>query len=532
MEMSTFDYIVVGAGSAGCAVANRLSESGRSSVLLLEAGGPDRNPWIHIPMGFGKTIVNKKLTWNYSTAPSPGLGGRTIFTPSGKVLGGSSSINGLVYTRGQREDFDSWQQDGNLGWSYDEVLPFFRKSEDQENGPDDFHGSGGPLSVSNLIDRNPLSRAFTQSALNAGFPSNDDFNGSSQEGVGDFQMTARVGKRASSAAAFLASAKRRRNFTLKIDVEVEKLLLENGRVIGVSYTTDGHAQTVAARQAVILSAGAINSPVILQRSGIGRGQWLQDAGVQVQHELRGVGANLHDHVQARLVLKSRRYQTLNDKVKSPLAKIRMGVEYLLFRRGPLTSSGAQVGGFLRTRPDLERPDILVMFMPFSSTDYRKGLDEFSGFSISAFQLRPQSRGSVRLRSDNRMEQPVIQPNYLVAESDQQAVLTGLRIARAIAATDPLRREIEREERPGIDISSDDELLSYIRSSASSVYHACGTCKMGSGLDAVVDSRLRLRGLEGLVVADASIMPSIVSGPTNATAIMIGERAASFLLEDA
>jgi choline dehydrogenase len=529
--MDEFDYIVIGAGSAGCALAARLSESGRHTVLLLEAGGPDTNPWIHIPVGYGKTFVNEELTWPYSTEPSPGLNGRSIFTPSGRVLGGSSSINGLVYGRGQREDFDNWCQDGNPGWAYEDVLPFFRKSERQQRGASAFHGADGTLSVSDLTDHNPLCRAFLESAIAAGYSPNDDFNGARQEGFGYFQMTARNGRRNSSAVAFLSGARKRPNLSVKTNAEVERLLVKDRNVTGVSYVMGTALMQARARRSVVLSAGGINSPTILQRSGIGRPEWLKDAGIEVVHELNGVGDNLHDHIQSRLVLRSRRYPTLNTRIRNPFHMAMMGLQYVLLRKGPLTSAGAQVGGFVRSRPELDRPDVMVMFMPFSSTDYRKGLDTFAGFSISVLQMRPESRGTVRVRSADRMVAPVIQPNYLMAEKDQRTLIDGLRVARRIASMDPLRQEIEREERPGVDVESDGEFLSFIRATAGSVYHPVGTCRMGPGANAVVDSRLRVHGLEGLAVADASIMPSIVSGPTNATSIMIGERAAALILED-
>jgi choline dehydrogenase len=525
-----FDYIIVGAGSAGCAVAARLSEDGKNTVLLLEAGGRDTNPWIHIPVGFGKTFVNKALTWRFSTQPVPGLDGRSIFTPSGRVLGGSSSINGLVYARGQREDFDSWRQDGNPGWGYDDVLPYFRKSQNQQRGESMFHGVGGGLGVSDMGDPNPLADAFLASAQSLGHKRNDDFNGGTQEGVGAFQMTARNGRRSSSAMAFLRGAHGRANLAVKTGAEIERLIVDGRRVIGVLYARGSETHQARARRLVVLSAGGINTPAILQRSGIGRGAWLSDAGINVLHELPGVGDNLHDHVQARLVMRSRRLPTLNTRTRSLYQMGIMGLRYALLRRGPLASSGAQVGGFLRSRPEFDRPDVLAMFMPFSSTDYRKGLDPFAGFSISVFQLRPESRGTVRVRSADRHVPPEIQPNYLHAEKDRRALLDGLRLARRIAATEPLRQEIEREERPGLDVESDDEMLSFIRSTAGSVYHPVGTSRMGSGANAVVDAKLRVHGLEGLAIADASIMPSIVSAPTNATSIMIGEKAADLIRE--
>jgi choline dehydrogenase len=530
--MESFDYVIVGAGSAGCALAARLSESGRDSILVLEAGPRDTNPWIHIPLGFGKTFFNQQVNWCFTAEPSPQLDGREIFSPCGKVLGGSSSINGLVYSRGQREDFDGWFQAGNTGWSYDDVLPFFRKSEGQQHGENEFHGKDGPLSVSDVMGCHPLSEAFVESAVATGFPRNNDFNGVSQEGVGYFQMTARRGRRVSSSVAFMRATERRPNVALKTDATVERLIIESGRVTGVKYTQHGEEKIAQARRTVVLSAGSLNSPAILQRSGIGRGKWLQEAGIKVRHELSGVGANLQDHVQARLALRSRRFSTLNTDIRNPLKLARIGLQYAILRRGPLAFSGAQTGGFIRSRSDVVRPDINFLVIPFTSADLRKGLDPFPGFTIASVLLRPDSRGTVRVRSSSSKDAPLIDPRYLDAETDRATLMAGLRAARKIASVDPLRREIAREERPGPSVDSDDELLAYIRATASSVYHPVGTCKMGSGPDAVVDSRLRLHGLEGLVVADASIMPTIVSSATNAAAIMIGERAAAFLLESA
>lgn len=529
--MEEFDFIVVGAGSAGCALAARLSETAGHRVLLLEAGGRDLNPWIHIPLGYGKTFVNHNLTWQLSIEPSPGLNNRTLVTPLGRVLGGSSSTNGLVYCRGQRQDFDGWRQEGNVGWGYDDVLHFFKKSERQQRGPDAYHGTDGRLGVSDLADDNTLCKAFVQSALASGYGYNHDFNGEHQDGFGYFQMTAWNGRRNSSAVAFLSSARKRGNLTIRTHAEVEKLLVKDRRVFGVRYLTEGLSISVAARQSVILCAGAIHSPVLLQRSGIGPAHWLKQAGIDIVHALDGVGRNLHDHIQARLVLRSSRHSTLNTKVRSPLQMLKMGLQYALLRRGPLTTSGAQAGGFVRSRPELSRPDLMLMFIPFSSLDFRKGLDSFSAFSISVLQLRPESRGTVRVTSPKRTVPPAIQPNYLEVARDQHTLIEGLRIARRITEQSPLNGEIEREERPGSGIESDEDILSFIRASAGSVYHPVGTCKMGNDAGAVVDHRLRVHGLTGLAVADASIMPSIVSGPTNAASIMIGERAAELIQAD-
>jgi choline dehydrogenase len=381
-----------------------------------------------------------------------------------------------------------------------------------------------------MADPNPLCRSFVDSSLAAGYSSNGDFNGARQEGFGPFQMTARNGRRSSSAVAFLSGARKRANLAVKTHAEVERLLIKDRVVTGVRYLVGTTPMQALARCAVVLSAGAINSPAILQRSGIGRPAWLKDAGIEVAHALDGVGDNLHDHIQARLVLRSRRYPTLNTRIRNPFHMAAMGLRYALTRRGPLASSGAQAGGFVRSRPEVDRPDIMVMFLPFSSTDYRKGLDTFAGFTISVLQVRPESRGTVRVRSADMKVAPVIQPNYMTAPNDQRTLIDALRVARRITANNPLRQEIECEERPGTGAESDQDLLAYIRATASSVFHPVGTCKMGPDANAVVDARLRVHGLKVLVVADASIMPSIVSGPTNAASIMIGEKAAALILE--
>lgn len=532
MAEEEFDYIVVGAGSAGCVVADRLSEDGRKTVLVLEAGGRDSSPWIHIPIGYAKNLFNTKVNWCFSTEPEPELHNRSIYSPCGRVLGGSSSINGLVYIRGQREDFDSWRQDGNPGWGYEEVLPFFRKSEQQQLGASEFHGTDGPLAVSNQVTGNPLCHSFVESAKSMGIASNRDFNGATQEGVGYFQVTARKGRRISSAVAFLRRAERRENVALRVNAQVERLVMREGRAVDVIYRRGGEEMTAKARNTIILTAGALNSPAILQRSGIGRPEWLAEAGIAVSHELMGVGANLHDHLQSKLVIRSRDPVTLNDQTRSVFGLAKMALQYAVCRKGPLTSAAGQAGGFIRTRPELDRPDVQFHVMPFSSGDLRKGLDGFSGFTISACQLRPNSRGTLKIRSGKAEDHPLIRPNFLSKEIDRQTMVEGLRAARRITHTNPLASKINREERPGLDVQSDEELLSYVRETANPVYHPAGTCKMGPDADAVVDARLRVKGIAGLMVADASIMPTIVSGNTNATAIMIGERAAAFLKETA
>jgi len=532
-QAETFDYVVVGAGSAGCVVAARLSEDGRASVLVLEAGGRDTHPWIHVPIGFGKTFFDERVNWCLTTEPGPAIDGRRIFMPCGRVLGGSSSINGLVFQRGQREDFDQWQRLGNPGWSYDDVLPFFRRIERWQHGEDTHRGAGGPLAVSELPDIHPLSHAFVDSAVALGHARIADLNGAGRDGAGYFQVNVRHGRRVSSAVAFLRAAERRRNVSVRTGAEVGHLSLEGGRVTGLTYHRGGASFAVRARRSVVLCAGALHSPAILQRSGIGRGAWLQEAGIALRHELAGVGANLHDHVQARLVLRSARHPTLNT-LQHPLRRMAAGLQYALFRRGPMTFAGGQSGGFFDSRDEGRRPDVVMLLMPLSSMDYRQGLDRFAGFSVSCGLLRPLSRGTLRVRSAQHRDPPLIQPNYLAEPVDSATLVDALRLARRIAAADPMREEIDAEVRPGPDVQTDEALLAYVRASAGSIYHPVGTCRMGPPADphAVVDSRLRLHGLAGLTVADASVMPSIVSAPTHATTVMIGERAADFLLREA
>ncbi|WP_226553784.1 GMC family oxidoreductase [Celeribacter naphthalenivorans] len=529
--MERFDYIIVGAGSAGCVLADRLSEDGTRSVLVLEAGGRDSYPWIHIPLGYAKTFFNERLNWCFETEPIPGFDGRRGYAPQGKVLGGSSSINGLVYMRGVREDFDHWRELGNEGWGYDDVLPYFRLSEHQERGADAYHGVDGPLGVSDLRDEHPLNDAFIAASRAAGYDETPDFNGAQSEGVGRFQMTARNGRRASTAVSFLRRAERRPNVSLRTNVMVETLTLHEGRVTGLRYRVGDTTQDVEAKRLVVLSAGALNSPALLQRSGIGDPSVLGAAGVPVRHALPGVGKNLQDHVQARLVLEAKALPSVNLAVRNPLSLAAMGLRYAVLRRGPLAYAGGQSGGLLKTLPTLARPDIMYFVMPFSSADLRNGLDPFAGFTIAGCLQRPDSRGTVTISSPSAKDAPVIAPNFLDAPSDAETLVRGLRTARRIVGQAPLMGLVDREMRPGVDLQSDDELLAYVRSTASSVYHSAGTCRMGTGEDAVVDHRLRVHGLKGLAVADASIMPKIVSCPTNATAIMIGERAAPLLADE-
>lgn len=529
-----YDYIIIGAGSAGCVLANRLSADPSIRVLLLEAGGQDRNPWIHIPVGYFKTLHNPDTDWCFRTEPDPGLNGRSIDWPRGKTLGGSSSINGLLYIRGQRQDYDQWAQMGNRGWGYDDVLPFFRRSEAQERGADTFHGADGELSVSNMRAERDVCEAFIDAAVEMGVPRSDDFNGPEQEGAGYFQLTARKGRRCSAAQAFLKPVRNRRNLEILTHAHTQKVLLDNDnhRVTGVAFERSGQNNTASLKPGgeVILSAGAIGSPQILELSGIGRPDVLQAAGVPVRRALAGVGENLQDHLQIRLVYEVN-VPTLNDEVNHPLRRAGIGLQYALTRRGPMSMGASQVCIFARTLPDLETPDIQFHFQPLSADKPGLEMHDFSGITSSVCQLRPESRGSVHIRRADAAEHPLIRPNYLSAAADQLCAIRAVKFARAMTRTNALSPFIIREHVPSGPLDTDEQLLDAARNISQSIYHPVGTCRMGRDASAVVDDRLRVHGLAGLRVADASIMPTLTSGNTNAPAIMIGEKASDMVLAD-
>src|ERR1700746_3227005 len=485
-EPAEFDYVVVGAGSAGCVLAHRLSAHGKQSVLLLEAGPKDRNIWIHVPIGYAKLFKEKTVNWMYQTEPEPGLGGRQVFQPRGKVLGGSSSINGLLYVRGQHEDYDRWRQRGNVGWGYDDVLPYFKKAENQQRGANDYHGAGGPLSVSDWRHEDPLSEAFVKAAVESGIPFNPDFNGATQEGAGFFQTTTRRGRRASTAVAYLRPALQRGNLKVETSALGQRVLFDGRRAVGVEYQQEGGLRKARARREVLLSSGAYNSPQLLQLSGVGPAELLKQHGIDVVLDAAGVGNDLQDHMQVRIVMRWPQKIALHDIVNSPLRRLWAGVHYAASRKGALTIAAGTSGAFFKTSPRLATPDIQIHFIPFSTDKMGEKLHDFSGFTASVCQLRPESRGSLRIRSADPGAAPEIRINYLASETDRAAVIDGVRILRKILQAPALRSYVVEEVDPGAKVSSDEALLNYCRARGSRIYHPTSTCRMGSDPLAVVD----------------------------------------------
>ena len=523
------DFIVIGAGSAGCAAAARLSEDSGTQVLLIEAGGEDKNRWIHIPLGFGKTFADPSVNWCYETEPDPGAADRKVYWPRGKVLGGSSSINGMVYIRGQAEDFDHWRQLGNTGWSFDDVLPYFKRSEHQVRGADDFHGSGGPLAVSDVA-HHPICEAFIKATTDLGFPRNDDFNGATQDGVGYHQTTTRNGKRCSTAVGYLRPAMQRANLRVVTNALSEQITFDGKRTTGIVYRQGGELKTARARREVILCGGAINSPQLLMLSGIGPSAHLGQHGIAVVQDVPGVGQSLQDHYSAPIKLKCRLPITVNDVMLSNVKKLKVGLEYYLRRTGPLAMISSPAALFARTRPELASPDVKCSISPFSADRPQDGLHKWSGFTMIAYQLRPDSRGEIRLKSANPADPPAMHPNYLSDENDQRTIVDGLKLCRQILRHPQMQHYVASEFLPGPGVQTDAELLLYARQRGGTVYHPTSTCKMGVDAMAVVDPQLRVVGVEGLRVADASVMPTVVSGNTNAATIMIGEKLADMVRE--
>ncbi|GAA0401681.1 choline dehydrogenase [Cocleimonas flava] len=529
-----FDYIVVGAGSAGCVLANRLSADPANRVLLLEAGTKDWNPWIHVPVGYFKTMHNPATDWCYMTEPDEGIAGRQLQWPRGKVLGGSSSLNGLLYVRGQKEDYDRWEELGNKGWSFSDVLPYFKKSEDQERGANDYHGVGGPLKVSDLRLRRPIADLFIKAAKQIGIPFNEDYNGEKQEGVAYFQQTAHKGFRWSTAKGFLKPARSRSNLTVMTHAHTSRILFdesgETPRAIGIEFLRKGDLQTVKASKEVILAAGAIGSPQILQLSGVASSELLSKHNIPVVKELPGVGQNLQDHLQIRLVYKTKQ-NTLNDELNSYFKQFKVGLQYFFKRTGALTLAASQIVIFTKTKPELERPDIQFHFQPLSADKPGDGVHPFSAFTASVCQLRPHSSGHLEITSTDPLKYPAIHPNYLSDDRDVQVAIESIKVARKIAEAPALETEILDEYVPGRQFQTDEELLDAARKYSQTIYHPTSTCKMGNDEMAVVNDRLQVHGIQGLRVIDASIMPEIVSGNTNAPTIMIAEKGADMILED-
>jgi len=526
---STYDYVIVGAGSAGCVLANRLTADGRSTVLLLEAGPRDTDPWIHIPLGYGKLFTKTATNWSYESEPEAQLNNRKIFTPRGKVLGGSSSINGLVYIRGQHEDFDEWNVPG---WDFKSLLPYFKKCEDQQRGADEWHGTGGPLAVSDLPDKHELADAFIAASQAMGIPPNDDFNGATQEGTGYYQATCRNGRRCSTAVGYLNPAKKRANLRIETEALATRIQFEGTRASGIEFRQAGGRHTVKAAREVILAGGAFNTPQLLELSGVGPRALLESHGIPVVHDAPGVGEALQDHLYVRTFWRCTRPITLNDDMMSYWRQLGIGLRYFLQKRGPLTVSAGYAAAFTRTRPDLARPDAQYYFINFSTAKRGGLLHPFSGFTCSLSQLRPEARGSVHIRSADAAEAPAIRYNYLSTGNDRRMMVDGLKLLRRIVNTEPMRGYVANEEYPGKRVATDEDWLAFCRESGETVFHPTSTCRMGTEPGSVVDERLRLRGIAGLRVVDASVMPAVVSGNTNAAVIAVAEKAADLVIEDA
>jgi len=531
----TFDYIVSGAGSAGAAVAARLSESGRYRVLLLEAGPPDSNPWIHIPLGFAKTYVDPRVNWKFESAPHPKLNGRQIYVPRGKTLGGTSSINGMVYMRGHPRDYDGWRQQGCVGWDWENVLPFFKKAQNQVRGESDLHGVGGPLHVSDTPTRSELADALIESAAGLGLPRTDDFNGKRQEGAGYYQTTTGRNRRWSSAKAYLAPARSRANLVVRPDSQATRILFEGMRAVGIEYQSTMGRRRVRARREVIVSGGTYGSPQLLQLSGLGPADHLRELDIPVIRDMPAVGSNLHDHFGIYLMWRCSKPITMNDLENSWPRKIMAALRYGLRRDGPMAINGIRAGIFARSDDSLERPDIQINLLEWSTLERsinRVVPHPFSGFTLGPVHLAPDGRGTVRLSSPDPLAPPRITFGFLGSEYDMRAMVSGVKLARALATQPAMKAYAIEELVPGSAAASDADLEAFVRETGVTNHHPTSSCAMGVGSNSVVDPRLRVHGIGGLRVADASIMPSVVAGNTNAPSIMIGEKAAAMILEDA
>jgi choline dehydrogenase-like flavoprotein len=536
MATETYDYIIVGAGTAGCLLANRLSADPNVRVLLLEAGGKDNYHWIHIPVGYLYLMGNPRADWGFKTAAEPGLNGRSLNYPRGRVLGGCSSINGMIYMRGQARDYDTWRQMGNPGWAWEDVLPYFKQHQDQwalEPGAfDDLHSRGGEWRIELARIRWEILDAFREAAAEAGIPKVEDFNRGDNEGCGYFHVNQKTGIRWNTSKGFLRPVLHRRNLTVETHAMVERLVLGGKRVTGLVMRQKGQQRTVRAAREVILAAGAIGSPQILQLSGIGPGAVLRPFGIEVRHELKGVGENLQDHLQIRCAYKVSGVKTMNERYQSLLQRAGFAAQYVLTRRGPMTMAPSQLGAFVKSDASRETPNLQYHIQPLTLPKFGEPLDPFPAFTASVANIRPTSRGWVRIAAPDPAAHPEIRPNYLSTAEDRHVAAEAIRVTRRIVAMPALAKYQPQEFRPGLEFESEEQLAKAAGDVSTTIFHPVGTAKMGNDETAVVDPRLRVRGLEGLRVADASIMPTITSGNTNSPTLMIAEKAAAMMLEDA